>query len=113
MSDIKKEQVEIPGATVPFFTYKEGETQVYEFDTSKCGPPEPMVNAMAGLKMIDGANKKLVMINHKKPMGLLNKIGDNYNIADEAMDDGRVKLIFTYKEGASEKANLSDTHCHG
>jgi len=113
MSDIKKEQVEIPGATVPFFTYKEGETQVYEFDTSKCGPPEPMVNAMAGLKMIDGANKKLVMINHKKPMGLLNKIGDNYNITDEVMDDGRVKLIFTYKEGASEKANLSDTHCHG
>lgn len=113
MSDIKKEQIEVPGATVPFFTYKEGETQVYEFDTSKCGPPEPMVNAMAGLKMIDGANKKLVMINHKKPMGLLNKIGDNYNIADEAMDDGRVKLIFTYKEGASEKANLSDTHCHG
>jgi len=113
MSDIKKEQVEIPGATVPFFTYKEGETQVYEFDTSKCGPPEPMVNAMAGLKMIDGANKKLVMINHKKPMGLLNKIGENYNITDEVMDDGRVKLIFTYKEGASEKANLSDTHCHG
>lgn len=113
MSDIKKEQIEVPGATVPFFTYKEGETQVYEFDTSKCGPPEPMVNAMAGLKMIDGANKKLVMINHKKPMGLLNKIGDNYNITDEAMDDGRVKLIFTYKEGASEKANLSDTHCHG
>ena len=113
MSDIKKEQVEIPGATVPFFTYKEGETQVYEFDTSKCGPPEPMVNAMAGLKMIDGANKKLVMINHKKPMGLLNKIGDNYNIADEAMDDGRVKLIFTYKEGASEKANLNDSHCDG
>ncbi len=113
MSDIKKEQIEIPGATVPFFTYKEGETQVYEFDTSKCGPPEPMVNAMAGLKMIDGANKKLVMINHKKPMGLLNKIGDNYNITDEAMEDGRVKLIFTYKEGASEKANLNDSHCDG
>jgi len=113
MSDIKKEQIEIPGATVPFFTYKEGETQVYEFDTSKCGPPEPMVNAMAGLKMIDGDNKKLVMINHKKPMGLLNKIGDNYNITDEAMEDGRVKLIFTYKEGASEKANLNDSHCDG
>ena len=113
MSDITKEPIEIPGATVPFFTYKEGETQVYEFDTSKCGPPEPMVNAMAGLKMIDGANKKLVMINHKKPMGLLNKIGDNYNITDEAMDDGRVKLIFTYKEGASENANLNDSHCEG
>ncbi len=113
MSDITKETIEIPGATVPFFTYQEGETQVYEFDTSKCGPPEPMVNAMAGLKMIDGENKKLVMINHKKPMGLLSKVGDNYEISDEELPDGRVRLIFSYKAGASESANLNDTHCEG
>ena len=113
MSDITKEPIDVPGATVPFFTYKEGETQVYEFDTSKCGPPEPMVNAMAGLKLIDGPDKKLVMINHKKPMGLLNKIGENYEIADEALPDGRVKLVFTYKPGASEAANLDDSHCEG
>jgi len=113
MSDIAKEPIEVPGATVPFFTYKEGETQVYEFDTSKCGPPEPMVNAMAGLKLIDGPDKKLVMINHKKPMGLLNKVGENYEIAEETLPDGRVKLIFTYKPGASESANLDDSHCDG
>ncbi len=49
MSEMKKEQIEVAGATVDFFTYKMGETQYFEFDTSKCGPPEPMVNAMAGL----------------------------------------------------------------
>ncbi|WP_456433927.1 hypothetical protein [Nitratifractor sp.] len=113
MSEITKEPIEVPGATVPFFTYKEGETQVYEFDTSKCGPPEPMVNAMAGLKLIDDPGKKLVMINHKKPMGLLNKIGENYNIEEEDLPDGRVKLIFGYKPGATESANLSDSHCDG
>ncbi len=113
MSDLQKEKIEVAGATVDFYRYNEGDTEVYEFDTSRCGPPEPMVNAMAGLKMIDGPNKKLVMINHKKPMGLLDKIGQNYNITDEAMDDGRVKLIFTYKEGASENANLNDSACHG
>ncbi|WP_292655940.1 hypothetical protein [Nitratifractor sp.] len=113
MSDITKEPIEIPGATVPFFTYKEGETQVYEFDTSKCGPPEPMVNAMAGLKFIDGPDKKLVMINHKKPMGLLAKIEENYNIAEEDLPDGRIKLIFSYKPGASESAKLDDSHCEG
>ena len=113
MSDIQKSEIEVTGATVPFFTYEDGETQVYEFDTSRCGPPEPMVNAMAGLKMIDGPDKRLVMINHKKPMGLLDKIGKNYDIATEEMEDGRVKLIFTYREGASEKANLDDSHCHG
>ncbi len=113
MSDFTKEQIEVPGATVPFFTYKDGETQIYEFDTSKCGPPEPMVNAMAGLKFIDDSNKRLVMINHKKPMGLLAKVENNYKISDEELPDGRVKLVFSYKDGASEVANLSDTHCEG
>ena len=113
MSDLQKEKIEVAGATVDFYKYYEDGTEVYEFDTSRCGPPEPMVNAMAGLKLIDGPDKKLVMINHKKPMGLLDKIGQNYNITDEAMDDGRVKLVFTYKEGASENANLNDSACHG
>ncbi len=34
------------------------------------GPPEPMVNAMAGLRLLDNSNKKLIMINHKTPGGL-------------------------------------------
>jgi len=113
MSELNRQPVEVPGATVPFFTYTIGETQYFEFDTSKCGPPEPMVNAMAGLKMIDSPNKKVVMINHKKPMGLLDKIGENYDIEAENMEDGRVKLIFSYKAGESEKADLSQTSCGG
>jgi len=113
MSEFNKQAVEVPGATVPFFTYTIGETQYYEFDTSKCGPPEPMVNAMAGLKMVDSPNKKVVMINHKKPMGLLDKIGENYDIKTEKMDDGRIKLIFSYRAGESEKADLSQDSCHG
>ncbi len=113
MSEITKEAIEIMGATVPFFTYTEGEDQVFEFDTSKCGPPDPMVNAMAGLKHIDGPNKKLVMINHKSPGGLIAKIGENYNIDEVNLDDGRVKLIFSYKDEESKKADLNATHCDG
>jgi len=113
MSELKKEAIEVMGATVPFFTYTEGEDQVLEFDTSKCGPPDPMVNAMAGLKHIDGPNKKLAMINHKSPGGLIAKIGENYNIDEQKLDDGRVKLIFSYKNKESEKADLNATHCDG
>ncbi len=113
MSEIKKEPIEIEGATVPFFTYNDGETQVYEFDTSKCGPPDPMVNAMSGLAKVVSPKQKLVMFNHKKPMGLLNKIGENFNIADEEMPDGRVKITFTYKDGETEKAILNDASCEG
>jgi len=113
MSEIEKQEIQVAGATVPFYEYTMGETQYYEFDTSKCGPPEPMVNAMSGLKLIKSPHQKVVMINHKKPMGLLEKIGENYDIKTEKMEDGRVKLIFSYKEGASENADLSEASCAG
>jgi len=113
MSEIEKQELEVMGATVPFFTYKMGETQYYEFDTSKCGPPDPMVNAMAGLKLIDAPNKELIMINHKFPAGLIDRIGVNYNHKKENIEDGRVKIIFSYKSGESEKADLTQTSCHG
>jgi len=111
MSEIFKEAIEVEGSNVPFFTYTLGEDQIFEFDTSKCGPPDPMVNAMAGLKLLDAPNKKVVMINHKKPGGLISKIGGNYDIETEDMEDGRVKLTFSYKSGESETANLADNTC--
>ena len=113
MSELNKEAIEVEGATVPFFTYTVEDTQYIEFDTSKCGPPDPMVNAMAGLKLLDAPNKKVVMINHKSPGGLLAKIGENYDITEEKLENGLVKLVFSYKSGESEKANLNDAACHG
>lgn len=111
MSAIFKESIEVEGANVPFFTYALEENQIFEFDTSKCGPPDPMVNAMAGLRLLDAANKKLVMINMTKPGGLISKIGENYDIETEKLADGRVKMTFSYKTGESEKADLSDNTC--
>ena len=113
MSELKKEPLKVVGATVPFFTYILGDDQVFEFDTSKCGPPDPMVNAMAGLKLLDSSDKKLVMINHKSPGGLLAKIGENYDIVEEKLNGGLVKLTFSYKSGDSEKADLNDNSCGG
>ncbi len=112
MSEIKQE-IAVDGATVPFFTYKDGDVEYFEFDTSRCGPPEPMVNAMAGLKLVTDSSKRLVMINHKKPMGLLNKIGENFDIEVENLADGRVKLLFSFKDGKSQEADLTQTSCHG
>ncbi len=109
--DAKK--IDVPGASTDFYEYSKDGVTYYQFDTSTMGPPEPMVNAVSGLKLIDGPDKKLVMINHKKPMGLLDKVGENYEIETEKLDDGRVKLIFSYKSGESEKADLADASCHG
>ncbi len=106
-------QITVDGSTVDFYTYMKNNNTYYQFDTSMTGPPEPMVNAMAGLNLIDGSDKKLVMINHKSPGGLLAKIGENYDIEEEAIDSGKVKLTFSYKSGASETADLSDNSCGG
>jgi len=105
-------KVEVADSTVDFYTYKKENNTYYQFDTSMTGPPEPMVNAMAGLNLIDSTDKKLVMINHKSPGGLLAKIGENYDIEEEAIDGGKVKLTFSYRSGASEAADLSDNSCH-
>jgi hypothetical protein len=65
------------------------------------------------LKLVTDSGKKLVMINHKKPMGLLNKIGENFDIEVENLADGRVKLLFSFKDGKSQEADLTQTSCHG
>ena len=105
-------QISVDGSTVDFYTYMQDNSTYYQFDTSMTGPPEPMVNAMAGLNLIDSSDKKLVMINHKSPGGLLAKIGENYSIEEEAIEGGLAKLVFSYKTGASESADLSDNSCH-
>jgi len=106
------QKIEVAGSTVDFYTYMNDNATIYQFDTSMTGPPEPMVNAMAGLKLIDAPNKALVMINHKAPGGLFSKIDQNYNHVVENIEDGKVKIVFTYISGESEKADLSDNTCH-
>ena len=106
-------ELTVEGATVPFYEYKVEETQIIEFDTSKCGPPDPMVNAMTALGFIKSVNTKVIMINHKMPMGLFGKIEANFNIEKADLPDGTVKIIFTYKDGDSENADLTQKSCGG
>ena len=74
------QKIAVEDATVDFVIFKNEGTTFYAFDTSGCEPPEPMVNAMAGLRLIDGPDKRLIMVNHKMPMGLFNKIGEDFDI---------------------------------
>jgi len=90
-------KIEVQGSDVDFFTYEEDGMTMFQFDSSMTGPPSPMVNAMCGLKLLDAANKRLVMINHKPPMGLFPKIEDKYNYVIEELSDGRHKIVFSSK----------------
>ena len=103
----------VNNATVPFLTYeKEGNEYIY-FDTSMCVPPEPMVNGMLALELLDAPHKKIVMINHRSPIGLLAKVQPFYDINVTELEDGKLELVFSYIEGKSQQADLSDKHCAG
>ena len=104
-------KIEVDGASVDFYTFTQGDETYYYFDTTKCGPPEPMVNAMAGLQLLKNDNEVLIMHNHKKPMGLLNKIQENYSIKEEMQEDGSIQLFFR-RNALSDQADLSDNSCH-
>lgn len=101
-------QIEVEGATVPFFKDEE----VYYFDSSLTGPPEPMVNAMVGLQLLDD-NSKLVMINHKAPMGLFPKIQDAFKYQIVELENDTVEVTFFKKTNTSMDLKNTDTSCGG
>lgn len=101
-------KIDVVGATVDFYKMQKNGESTYYFDTSKCGPPEPMVNAMAGLRLIKGTNDKLVMINHKTPGGLFAKLQEDIVHEMENIEGGLVKVTFSSNNAASSSSNLND-----
>ena len=100
-------QIEVVNSTVPFYE----DENYYYFDTSLTAVPEPMINAVAGLELLN-ENKKLIMINHKIPMGLFPKIEAYFDYEVEELEDGNVKIIFTKKVNLVSKLDF-DTKCSG
>lgn len=105
-------KIEVLGATVDFFELAQDGISTYYFDTSKEGPPAPMVNAMSGLKLIKNTNNVLEMINHKTPGGLFGKLEADIKHNTEKLDGGLVKVTFTSVK-ADVNSDLSQTSCAG
>lgn len=104
-------KIEVTGATVDFFELAKDGVSTYYFDTSKCGPPDPMVNAMCGLRLIKNTNNTLVMINHKSPGGLFAKLEADIAHTVESTDDGLLKITFK-NVNAGVDSDLTQTACH-
>jgi len=114
MSNIPSEakKIEVTGATVDFFELAKDGVSTYYFDTSKEGPPHPMVNAMSGLKLIKNTNSTLVMINHKAPGGLFGKLEADVAYKTEDIEGGLVKITFTSVNSGTD-SDLDQASCHG
>jgi len=107
------EKIVVDGATVDFYKLEKDGQSTYYFDTSKEGPPHPMVNAMAGLGVIKGTNDTLVMINHKAPGGLFAKLENDVKYNVEDLPDGLVKVTFSYNTDVASESDLTQTSCQG
>ncbi|MCK9162541.1 MAG: hypothetical protein GX118_06405 [Arcobacter butzleri] len=105
-------QIEVNGATVPFYEYEENGVKHYYFDSSQTPPPEPMVNAMVGLQLIKD-NEKLVMVNHKSPQGLFPKIEGEFEYSEDSLDDGRAVVILQKRAKIYQQTDFSQNSCSG
>ena len=106
------QEIEVVGATVPFYKYEENGVTFIQFDSSKASHPEPMINAMSGLQAIKD-DEKLIMLNSKPPMGPFPKIENEFDFEHETLEPGLTKVIFTRKNNTQKSTNFNDTSCNG
>jgi hypothetical protein len=89
-----KEKVVVPMATLDFYKYEENGLTYYEFDATKCSPPEPMVNAMHALRLIENEKERLVGKFFHEPTPLYAKIADYFSYEANELDNGDFEIIF-------------------
>jgi len=112
MSEIIKEKINVDGSTVDFYKYIQDGLTTYEIDTSKCGPPEPMVNAMCGLKLLD-QDSQLIMINHKAPGGLFPKVEQEFSYEIIETQNAFTKIVFRKKFNSPNTTDFTSNSCSG
>jgi hypothetical protein len=105
------QKIAVEGSSVDFFI--SNDKKIYYFDTSQTPAPEPMVNAMLGLKLIANTTNKLIMINHSSPNGLFAKISNNFDFNIKEREDEKYEITFTYKSGSTPKTDFNDNKCSG
>jgi hypothetical protein len=91
---LSKEHIEVPRATLDFYKYKEDDLIYYEFNATECSPPEPMVNAINGLKMLKNKNERLVGYFFHEPFPLFEKLPNTFSYKATELESGDFKVVF-------------------
>jgi len=91
---MEKELVKVPNATLDFYKYTKDGLTYYEFDAVECMPPEPMVNSMCGLLMLENENDRLVGKFFHEPFPLYQKISQKFQIKSNELENGDFVVIF-------------------
>ncbi len=91
---MNKKLVEVPGTTLPFYSYEDNGLRFFEFDATECQAPEPMVNAIRGLSLLKSEKDRLVGRFFHEPFPLYERIP--FTITHEAteLESGDFKIVF-------------------
>ncbi|NOQ30161.1 MAG: hypothetical protein GQ570_03465 [Helicobacteraceae bacterium] len=99
------------GASLEFVTYIIDDINYYEFDCSEVECPEPMINAMAGLKNITQLNERLVMIGLQEPAGLYPRINKDFSWEVKEIENDLFKITFKKIDSNSNSSNFDNDSC--
>jgi hypothetical protein len=108
-----KQLIQIEGASLPFYRFQEGSDTIIEFDSTGCGCPIPMVNAMAGLQRAAASGEILHMINGFEPVGLYARIEGYFNWSVRLESGKQVRICFTPVLGRAGELDFGNNQCHG
>lgn len=91
---MKKELIEVPRTTLDFYKYEEDGITYYEFNATGCQPPEPMVNTMCGLSLLNSKNDRLVGIFFHEPFPLYGRIPLTISHEAKELENGDFRITF-------------------
>ncbi len=91
---MQKEKIELPRATLDFYRYEEDGLTIYEYDATKCQPPEPMVNTMVGLSLLKSKNDRVAGIFFHEPFPLYGRIPLTITHEAKQLESGDCRITF-------------------
>lgn len=91
---MNKELVKIPKTTLDIYRYEDNGVIYYEFDATKCTPPEPMVNAIACLNYLKDENERFVGVFFHEPTPLYEKLNGKFEYEANELDSGDFRIVF-------------------
>ncbi|MDD5156925.1 hypothetical protein [Sulfurimonas sp.] len=91
---MSRELIAVPRATLDFYKYEEDGLTFYEYNATKCQPPEPMVNTMVGLSLLNDKNDRLVGIFFHEPFPLYSKIPLTISHEAVELESGDFRITF-------------------
>jgi len=95
---LNKKLVEVPGTTLPFYTYEKDGLTIFEFNATECNPPEPMINTIKGLSLLKSESYRLIGLFFHEPFPLYERIPFTISHETIELENGDFQVTFKRSE---------------